>query len=98
MEEVHRKNAAGLRLLIEHYGWPTEDIAGKDGAEAAWLIAQHSIGEPDFQRRVLGLLRASNTQNRIPAWHAAYLEDRIAIQEGRFTTLWHSMVSGCSGR
>jgi hypothetical protein len=47
MEEVHRKNAAGLRQLIEHYGWPTEDIAGKDGAEAAWLIAQHSIGEPD---------------------------------------------------
>ena len=29
MEEVHRKNAAGLRQLIVHYGWPTEDIAGQ---------------------------------------------------------------------
>jgi hypothetical protein len=59
MEDVHRKNAARLRDLIELYGWPAEPIAGQDGAEAAWLIAQHAVGEPDFQRRVLALLRAS---------------------------------------
>ena len=47
MEEVHRKNAARLRELIALYGWPAEDIAGQDGAEAAWLIAQHAIGEPN---------------------------------------------------
>ena len=91
MEEVHRKNAARLRELIELYGWAAEDIAGKDGAEAAWLIAQHSIGEPDFQRQVLELLRACISENRVPAWHGAYLEDRIAIQEGRlqrYGTQW----------
>ena len=51
MEAVHVKNAARLRELIERHGWPAEDLAGKDGAEAAWLIAQHAIGEPEFQRR-----------------------------------------------
>src|SRR5262245_23228800 len=50
MEVVHIKNAARLRELIAQHGWPAEDIAGKDGAEAAWLIAQHSIGQPEFQR------------------------------------------------
>ncbi len=50
MEAVHVKNAARLRELIERHGWPAEDIAGKDGAEAAWLIAQHAIGEPEFRR------------------------------------------------
>jgi hypothetical protein len=91
MEDVHRKNAARLRELIELYGWPTEHIAGQDGAEAAWLIAQHAIGEPDFQRRVLALLRACVAENRVPAWHAAYLEDRIAMHEGRpqhYGTQW----------
>jgi hypothetical protein len=83
MEAVHIKNAACLRELIDLHGWPAEDIAGQDGAGAAWLIAQHSVGEPHFQRHVLELLRACIAQGRVPAWHAAYLEDRIAMQEGR---------------
>jgi hypothetical protein len=91
MEDVHRNNAARLRELIELYGWPAEDVAGQDGAEAAWLIAQHAVGEPDFQRRVLALLCTCVAENRVPAWHAAYLEDRIAMHEGRpqrYGTQW----------
>jgi hypothetical protein len=91
MEAIHLKNAARLRELIDRHGWPGEDIAGKDGAEAAWLIAQHAIGEPEFQRRALRWMRESAAEGRIPAWHAAYLEDRIAMCEGRpqrFGTQW----------
>jgi hypothetical protein len=91
MEEVHRKNAARLRELIQQHGWPAEDLAGKDGAEAAWLIAQHAVGEPDFQRSAWALVVACIAQKRVPAWHAAYLEDRIALHEGRpqrFGTQW----------
>jgi hypothetical protein len=91
MEAVHVNNAARLRELIAEHGWPGEDIAGKDGAEAAWLIVQHAIGEPEFQRRALRLMRESADQGRTPAWHAAYLEDRIAMCEGRpqrFGTQW----------
>jgi hypothetical protein len=91
MEAVHVKNAARLRELIDRHGWPAEDIAGKDGAEAAWLIAQHAIGEPEFQRRALQWMHECAAEGRIPAWHAAYLEDRIAMLEGRpqrFGTQW----------
>jgi hypothetical protein len=83
MEAVHVKHAARLRQIIAEYGWPAEDIVGKDGAEAAWIIAQHAVGEPDFQRLVLRLLQECAAKGRAPAWHAAYLEDRIAMQEGR---------------
>ena len=83
MEAVHVRNAARLRALIAEHGWPAEDIAGKDGAEAAWLIAQHAVGEPDFQRQVLKMLQDCAAADRTPAWHAAYLEDRIAMYEGR---------------
>jgi hypothetical protein len=91
MEAVHVQNAARLRELIALHGWPAEDIAGEDGAKAAWFIAQHAIGEPDFQRHALVLLKACATEDRIPAWQAAYLEDRIAMQEDRpqrFGTQW----------
>ena len=83
MEAVHTRNAARLRELIAQHGWPGEDVVGQDGAEAAWIIAQHAVGEPDFQREVLRLLQRNAAQGRSPAWHAAYLEDRIALHEGR---------------
>lgn len=91
MEAVHLKNAARLRELIAAHGWPAEDIAGEDGAKAAWFIVQHSIGEPEFQRQALSLMQSCVAAGRTPAWHAAYLEDRIAMQEGRpqrFGTQW----------
>ena len=52
---------------------------------------QHAIGEPEFQREALQLLRACAASGRAPAWHAAYLEDRIAMYEGRpqrYGTQW----------
>jgi hypothetical protein len=91
MEAVHIRNANRLRQLISVHGWPDETIAGKDGAEAAWLIVQHAIGEPEFQREMLRLLRVCAGAKRVPLWHAAYLEDRIAMHEGRpqvYGTQW----------
>ena len=83
MEAVHVKNAARLREIIAEHGWPANDIVGKDGTEAAWMIVQHAIGEPNFQKEVLRLLQECAAAGRTPAWHAAYLEDRIAMYEGR---------------
>lgn len=91
MEAVHVSNAERLKELILQYGWPDEEKAGKDGAEAAWLIVQHAIGDPQFQRESLLLIQASASAGRIPLWHAAYLEDRIAMHEGRpqrYGTQW----------
>ncbi|HEX3682791.1 MAG TPA: DUF6624 domain-containing protein [Bryobacteraceae bacterium] len=91
MEALHAHNAARLRELMAMHGWPDEAIAGKDGAEAAWIIVQHAIGEPAFQREVLGLLRGCAETHQLPLWHAAYLEDRIAMYEGRaqrYGTQW----------
>lgn len=91
MEAVHVRNAARLRELIAVHGWPDEALAGKDGAEAAWFIVQHAIGEPEFQREVLRLLRECGSARSVPLWHAAYLEDRIAMHESRpqrYGTQW----------
>jgi hypothetical protein len=91
MEAVHVRNAARLRQLIAFHGWPDEAIAGKDGAEAAWFVVQHAIGEPEFQREMLRLLQACAVANRVPPWHAAYLEEGIPMYEGRpqrYGTQW----------
>ena len=91
MEAVHVENAERLKQLIAVHGWPDEEIAGKDGAGAAWFIVQHAVGDPKFQRACLALIKEGVQLGRVPGWHAAYLEDRIAMQEGRpqrYGTQW----------
>ena len=83
MEAVHRKNAARLRTILEEYGWPGFELVDKDGEEAVWRIVQHSIGEPDFMRSALEILKAAVKNQQAPSWQIAYLEDRIRMFEGR---------------
>ena len=83
MQAVHKENATILKCVIDAHGWPTPEIAGEDGAEAAWLIAQHAIGLPDFQRKCLRLLKEAGSSGAVPAWQAAMLLDRICIFEGK---------------
>lgn len=83
MEAVHKSNAARLTTIIEQHGWPGESLVGENGARAAWLIAQHAIGNPPFMRQCLSLLKQAASENEVPQWHAAMLEDRIRMYEGR---------------
>jgi len=82
MEEVHRENAARLREIILRVGWPGEKLVGKDGAHAAWRIAQHSIGEPAFMRACLKLLDEASQRGDAPRWQFAMMDDRIHAFEG----------------
>lgn len=83
MQAVHEENAAILDGIIQEHGWPTSDLVGDDCAEAAWLIVQHAIGLPEFQRRCLELLKDAATSGSSPAWQPAYLLDRILTFEGK---------------
>jgi hypothetical protein len=74
-----------MEMILES-GWPGKSRAGEDGAEAAWLVAQHAIGCPDFQRRCLTLVEEAVARGEAPAWQAAYLADRIRTLEGKGQT------------
>lgn len=83
MEVVHKDNSARLASLIEQYGWPGLTLVGEEGAWAAWLIVQHSIGNPPFMRRCLSLLKHSASNGEAITWQVAILEDRIRMYEGK---------------
>ena len=83
MARVHQRNAQRLRRIIESVGWPGSDLVGGDGAEAAWLVLQHAISEPDLLRRALPLLTTAARKGKASPAHAAMLEDRIRFFEGR---------------
>jgi hypothetical protein len=83
MSAIHSKNAARMREIIAEYGWPTRTIVGIDGEEAAWLVVQHAIGDPELQRDTLERLEAAAASGEAPTWQFACLADRIAYFEGR---------------
>ncbi|MGI8639418.1 MAG: DUF6624 domain-containing protein [Pyrinomonadaceae bacterium] len=83
MEKVHLKNAAELEKMITENGWLGKSLVGKDGAEAAWLIVQHAISLPDFQRKCLKLIEKAVAENEAEPFQAAYLHDRICFFENR---------------
>ena len=83
MSAVHDRHAARLAQILAERGWPTERHVGADGAEAAWLIVQHAIAQPEFQRRALEALSAAAARGEVPRRQAAMLEDRIRVLEGR---------------
>lgn len=83
MAAVHTRNANALSRIVDEWGWPGVSLVGNKGAEAAWLVLQHSIGHPELQRRCLPLLQAAADAGDIPAIYVAYLEDRICCFEER---------------
>lgn len=83
MQAIHEKNAFRMREIIAQYGWPTRTLVGVDGEEAAWLVVQHAIGEPNLLRGAVSLLQEAVAAGEAPGWQLAYLSDRIAFFEGR---------------
>lgn len=83
MEAVHLENAALLERAIEAIGWPGRHTVGDDAAGAAFMILQHAISRPDFQRCALVLILEAIPKGEASALDAAYLSDRIAVFEGR---------------
>ena len=83
MERVHLKNAAELERMIDAHGWLGKSLVGADGADAAWLIAQHAISLPEFSRKCLRLIEKAVAENEAEPYQAAYLDDHINFFERR---------------
>ncbi len=83
MVTIHENNASRLQAIMAEVGWPTERLVGERAAKAAWLIAQHAISQPEFQRSCLKHLAEAAREQMVPLWQPAMLEDRIRVFEGR---------------
>jgi hypothetical protein len=98
MAERHRLNTARLRALVAAHGWPGVALAGADGAEAAWFIAQHAVLDVDFQQQALERLTAAVAQGDAPAWQMAMLTDRVRMGRGQPQVYGSIHVGDADGR
>ncbi|HEY8471777.1 MAG TPA: DUF6624 domain-containing protein [Natronosporangium sp.] len=83
-----------LREIIEDYGWPTRRMVGVDGATAAWVIAQHSDHDVDFQREALALMCQAAAAGEADVTELAYLVDRVAVNSDQ-PQIYGTQVGPC---
>jgi hypothetical protein len=88
-----------LRLaeILDEHGWPTYDLVGEDGEDAAWTIAQHADHDPELQQRALELLRAAVAEGQASPGNLAYLTDRVAVGAGQPQTYGTQVGCGPDG-
>ena len=81
--EIDADNTAWLRAVVVERGWPLLSQVGEDGAQAAWLLAQHADASPEIQREFhVLLIEAVGRQEGSPRY-LGYLEDRVRVNSGR---------------
>lgn len=82
MKAIHDSNAKRLNRIIDVIGFPTSEKIGEEASNAAWLIIQHSIGQPDLMKKWAALMEIEVKNGQADKINFAYLTDRVAVFEG----------------
>jgi len=81
MQAIDTANTKRVRVIVRKYGWPTPELVGRDGAEAAFLIVQHA--ELDFQKEMLPLVEKAYKSGGLKGESYALLLDRVLVGQGK---------------
>lgn len=77
-DEVDKANLQTLKLFMQKYPWFKISDFGKEGAEAAWLIVQHSA-DADLEARILFVMDNMLDSGEVNRQQYALLYDRTTL-------------------
>lgn len=80
--ETDKYNRDFLKQAIEKYGWPGKSLVGRVASQAAFLFAQHSDEDTEFQKQCLEKMKAM-AEGEVSKQHLAMLTDRVLVREGK---------------
>jgi len=73
-------NLIAIEKIVDQYGWPTDDVFGKNASFFSFFVIQHSTLEK--QEKYMNLMDSLAKQKRIDPWDFFMLKDRILCSKG----------------
>ncbi|KUJ63239.1 hypothetical protein AR687_03540 [Flavobacteriaceae bacterium CRH] len=67
--------------ILDEKGWVGKDVVGAQANQTLFLVIQHS--DLKYQQKYLPMMREAVKKGNANAGNLAYLEDRVALREGR---------------
>jgi hypothetical protein len=98
MEKVDRDNLVWLKGVVEKHGWPGKSLVGQDGAQGAFLIAQHAVSDLDFMARCLDGLKAAYKTGDAEGQWVALMTDRLLVMKGKKKQLYGTQLEPKDGK
>jgi hypothetical protein len=81
MQAIDTANTERMRAIVRQYSWPSPELVGRDGAEAAFLLVQHA--DHAFQKEMLPLVEKAYRSGGLSGQSYALLLDRVRVGEGK---------------
>jgi hypothetical protein len=98
MEQIDKDNLAWFKKVVEKHGWPGMAMVGDDGAQAAFLIAQHAARDLNFMAKCLPLLKAAYKAGDAEGQWVALMTDRLLILKDKKKQLYGTQLMHKDGR
>lgn len=76
-------NRQRVFAILDSAGWLSIEEVGAKAHQALFLVVQHSDADPPAQAHYLEMLREAVAAGRARTTELAYLEDRVAVNNGR---------------
>lgn len=80
------------KLIFRTYGFPGENLVGKQSCHNYWLLVQHCDSDPDFQEAVLAAMLVEVKKDNASARDYAYLLDRVKVNTGKLQVYATQMI------
>jgi hypothetical protein len=93
---IDLENRQWLKKIVAQHGWPGRTLVGRDGAQAAFLLAQHADHDLALQKTCLELMQKAPV-GEVDRQNMAYLTDRVRLAEGR-GQLYGTQIETVEGR
>jgi len=81
MKKVDQDNLGWFKGVVERHGWPGKSLVGEDGAQGAFLIAQHAVDDLEFMAKCLGLLKEAYKAGEAEGQSVALMTDRLLVRK-----------------
>ncbi|MBS7252991.1 DUF6624 domain-containing protein [Flavobacterium branchiicola] len=74
-------NLIKVMKILDEKGWVGKNVVGTQGNQTLFLVIQHS--DLKYQQKYLPMMREAVKNGNASAANLAYLEDRVALREGK---------------